>query len=164
MKLLNLTRNIWLKRIAWSFFPSNVRSDRLGRLANHLLQQHWWVLIWGFNDHNNDYNRVSKSKLASWLITMQDSLKYNIPQTSWSMKLKFCILLDIYRSNNFTQSFQMGLVRHPWACPELCEIMSHLKNELSYKVFCLWLGIDRSYKFLYSFQVRVVRDAHSVWK
>ena len=107
---------------------------------------------------------MSYGPKTSWLITMQDSLKYNISQTSWGMKLKFCILLNIYRNNNFTQSFRMGLVRYPWACPELCEIMSHLKNELSYKVFCLWLGIHRSYKFLYSFQVRVVRDAHNVWK
>ena len=95
---------------------------------------------------------MSYGPKASWLIIMQDSLKYNISQTSWGMKLKFCILLDIYRNNNFTQSFRMGLVRYPWACPELCEIMSHLKNELSYKVFCLWLGIHRSYKFFYSFQ------------
>ena len=163
MKLLNLTRNIWLKRIACFFFPSNVRSDRLGRLANHLLQQHWWVLIWGFNDHNNDYNRVSKSKLASWLITMQDSLKYNIPQTKLRYEVEVLYLIRHLQKQQFYSVSSNGFGQASLGMPRV--IMSHLlKNELSYNVFCLWLGIHRSYKFLYSFQVRVVRDAHSVWK
>ena len=40
------------------------------------------------------------------------------------------------RSNKFIQSFPVGVVRHVWACPKLCQIVSqlHLKNELRYKV------------------------------
>ena len=46
------------------------------------------------------------------------------------------MLLDIYRSNKFTQSFQVDVVSHARACPKLCQIVSqlHLKNKVGYKV------------------------------
>ena len=81
------------------------------------------------------------------------------------MKLNFCIPLEIHRSKKFTQSFQVIVVRHVWACAKLCQIMSQLQieNELSYEVgfFCMSLGVHRSYRFFQSFQVGLVRPAHS---
>ena len=50
----------------------------------------------------------------------------------------------------------MGEVKHAYACPNLCQIVSQLyfRGELSCKVvFCMWLGIQRTYKFVQSFQV-----------
>ena len=72
------------------------------------------------------------------------------------MMLNFCMQLDIHRSNKFIQIFQMGAVKHAYACPNLCQIVSQLygRSELSCKVvFCIWLGIQRTYKFVQSFQV-----------
>ena len=43
---------------------------------------------------------------------MQDFLNYSISQKIWGRKLIFCMWLDIYRSNKFTQSFQVGVVMH----------------------------------------------------
>ena len=51
-------------------------------------------------------------------IRMQDSLNYNNSQTSWDMKLNFCMWLDVHRSNAI-QSFQVGVVRHTWNPPPL---------------------------------------------
>ena len=76
-------------------------------------------------------------------IRMQASLNYNISQTSWVMKLNFCMWLDIHRRNKFTKAFQLVVVRHVRACPKLCKFLSQLdlKNKLS-------IGIHRSYKFV----------------
>ena len=66
-------------------------------------------------------------------IRMQDSSNYNISQTSWNLKLNFCMLLDIYKIYAVISS---GVVRHAWACPKLSQLVTqlHLKNELSYQV------------------------------
>ena len=85
---------------------------------------------------------------------IQDSLNYNISETSWGMKLNFCVWLRI--SNKLIQSFQMGVVSNPWLCPNLYQIVSqvHLLDEWICKiVFCLWLWIHRSCKFVQSFQL-----------
>ena len=72
-------------------------------------------------------------------IRMQDSLNYNISQMSWNLKFNFRMWLDIHKRNKFTQSFQVGVVRHAWGCPKLCQIVSqlHLKNELRCEL-CFW--------------------------
>ena len=51
-----------------------------------------------------------------------------------------------YRSNKFTFSFQLGVVRHDWACSKLCQIMSqlYLNMELSYKAGFLHVVRDPS--------------------
>ena len=74
-------------------------------------------------------------------ISMLDSLNYNISQTSWSMKLRFYMWLDIRRSNKFTQ---VGVVRYVYACPELWHIVSqlHLRKGLSYAVVSLHVVRD----------------------
>ena len=36
---------------------------------------------------------------------LEDSLNYNTSQTSYGMKLSFCMWPDTYRSKRFTQSF-----------------------------------------------------------
>ena len=76
-------------------------------------------------------------KRNSESIKIQDSLNYIISATSCCMN--FCMLLDIHRSNKFTQSFQEGVVRHDWVCPKLGQKVSqfHLKNDVICKVV-LW--------------------------
>ena len=79
-------------------------------------------------------------------IRMQDFLSYNISKTRRGIKFKFCIGLDIQRSNEFILSFQVNVMMHTLPCPKSWQIVSqlHLKNELNYKFgFCLWLGINR---------------------
>lgn len=51
---------------------------------------------------------------------------------------------DIHRRNKFTLSLQMGVVRHDWACPQLCQIVSpfHLNKELIYKLGFLYVARD----------------------
>ena len=50
--------------------------------------------------------------------------------------------LDIYRSNKFTQPFEVGVVKHGWALPRSCQIVAqlYLKNELNQKVVFLTCG------------------------
>ena len=122
--------------------------------------QHSYPLICIFFTWNGSTNGLLTSKTAClrkiWFLSyvtirMQASLNYNISQTSWVMKLNFCMWLDIHRRNKFTKAFQLVVVRHVRACPKLCRILSqlHLKNKLSYKlIFWMCIGIHRSYKFV----------------
>ena len=87
--------------------------------------------------------------LVSWVMAQKplDQSELSILSTTishkrveaWSWIL--CMWLDIHRSNKFTQLFEVGVVRHAWACPKLCQIMSqlHLRDELSDKDSFLYL-------------------------
>ena len=44
-------------------------------------------------------------------------------QYSSNYSVRFCIWLQTHRSNKFTQSFQVGVVRSAWACSKLCQIV-----------------------------------------
>ena len=76
-----------------------------------------------------------------------DESEFRSLQTSMSqemnrgLKFNFYIWSETYRSNEFTQSFQVGVVRHDWDCSKLDQIVSqlHLKNELRYKIFFFYL-------------------------
>ena len=57
--------------------------------------------------------------ITYWPIRMQDSLNYNISQTTWGLNLNFCMWLDIHGSNKFAQTFRVGVVEHACACPKV---------------------------------------------
>ena len=74
--------------------------------------------------------------------------------------------LDIHRNNKVALLFQVCMVRHDWACPEWCKIVSqlHPENESRYEVvgfFCMVLDIRCSRKFVQLFQVGLVKYTHS---
>ena len=59
-------------------------------------------------------------------IRMQDSLNVDIPQTSRGMNYNFCAWSSIYRSNEYIQSFKVGVVRHAKACAKQCNMVGQL--------------------------------------
>ena len=59
-------------------------------------------------------------------IRMQDSLNVNIPQTSRGMNYNFCTWSSIYRSNEYIQSFKVGVVRNAKACAKQCKMVGQL--------------------------------------
>ena len=80
-----------------------------------------------------------------------DSLNCNISQTSGGMKFYFRMWLDILRSNKYTTSFQVGVVRYVWSCPKWCQIVIQLdlKKEWVIKLFfCTGLRSDRSWNLI----------------
>ena len=61
-------------------------------------------------------------------IRMHDSLNCNISQTRWEMKVNFCTRLDVHRSNKFSRSLQVGVVRHAWACSKWWKIVNSISR------------------------------------
>lgn len=59
---------------------------------------------------------------------IKDSLNFNISETSWGMKLNFCMSLDIHRCNKYAQYFQVGVARYEWAYLKLSQIVSQLHH------------------------------------
>lgn len=80
-------------------------------ITNFLWKLHIWKKS-GFRTKNSRPNR------------MQDYFDCNISQTSWCVRLNFCVWLNISRSNKFIQLIQVGVV----------------ENELSSKVDFLHVG------------------------
>lgn len=90
----------------------------------------------------------------------------NISVNIRAMKLIFFIWLSTHWRNSFTESLQVGVVRHDWAYSKLGQVVSqlHLKNKLNCKVgFLDWVlmmliffvGIYRNGHLIHS--VKVVR-------
>ena len=67
-------------------------------------------------------------------VRIQVSLNCNISQTKWVMKVNSFTWLEIYRSNKYSWSLQVGVVRHAWTWSKWWKIVSqlYLKNNLSY--------------------------------
>ena len=88
-------------------------------------------------------------------IRMQNFLNCNISQTNGIMKMKFCWWLDIHKSNKFTKSFQVGVIRLAWECPKWWQVSCQLLLKLRWVVklvYGMWLVIHRCCRSIQSFQ------------
>ena len=94
-----------------------------------------WKYQWSSNFLGKPH--VSKKMVyalsSSRPIRLWGFLNCNNPQISW---VNFLCEVRGNRINRFKQSFQVCVVRHGWAYPKLCQIVSqlHLKNDCSFEV------------------------------
>ena len=77
-------------------------------------------------------------------IKMQDSSNYSIWQLSWGMNLNFDIWQDIHRSNKYSWSFQVDVVKHAWTCPKLWQIVSQLYLKIGLSCEVSFLHVIRN--------------------
>ena len=107
---------------------------------------------------------LSYNPKTSRPIRIQDSLNFGISETSWGMKLNFCMWLDIHQNNKFSQFFQVDMIRFDWACLKLSEIMSqlHLKSSWIEVVF-LHVVRDPWKRQIYSMISSCCRQSCSKW-
>ena len=132
-------------------------------LSVHL---YFFTWLWKYYWHSNFLEKTTcLGKI--WFLsyspeTSRPIRNYNISQTSWSMKLNFCLCVVSPKAKHLFRRLKWvwsGISGHAQCyAKSWVNFISRMSWAVNL-VFYIWLGIHRSSKFVQSFQVGVFRHA-----